>query len=434
MNAPRPPPASGPSLPNPWWIPPFLGRVPPGVDRRHLSLLGAVAAALMFEEYDLALITSVLPFIAEHFGVLESSLPIYLGVVRLGALPAVVLIASGDQMGRRRAFLASVLASALATVATGFAWSIESFVFFQMVVRMTFVVGVSVAYVLIAEEFPAERRGWGMGALAALGALGYGVEAGLFSQIEHLPYGWRSLYWAGALPLLFMGVLARTIPETSRFSAHAATRAGPSLALWRQAIDPIRRLAAENAGRSSGVSICMAAIGFAGVAAFQFTSYYTIGTLGWSPGQYAAMFVVGGAVGIVGNIVAGTLGDRVGRRRVGALCLSGFPLFVALFYWGPGWAVPLAWVGFVFTSSGGRMILRAFSTELFPTDRRATASGWVMIVEVVSSAAGLLALSIFTQVEGDLARFIPVLSLATLAAAAVLLRFPETRSRELESI
>lgn len=435
MHSPvTPPPGIG--LANPWWLPPFLGRVPPGVAPRHLSLLGAVAFALIFEEYDLALITSVLPYIADHFDVAESRLPLYLGIVRLGALGSIALVAFGDRIGRRKAFLGSLVASALATAATGFAWSIESFVFFQMLVRTSFIVGVSVAYVLIAEEFPAERRGWGMGVLAALGALGYGIEAALFSQIEILPYGWRSLYWIGLLPVAFLGIFVRTIPETSRFrqQAPAPVEAGAPRGRSAGMAAPIRRLFAENAARLVGVSLCMAILGFASVAAFQFTSYYTIRTLGWTPGEYALMFVIGGAFGIIGNVAAGTLGDRIGRRWVGATCFLLFPTFVALFYWGPGWLVPASWVGFVFTQSGGRMILRAFSTELFPTDRRATASGWMLIVEVAFSAVGLGALAFFTGADGDLARTIPLLAGVTAVIALVLLWLPETRSRELEEI
>lgn len=426
------PPAATP-LRNPWWIPPFLGRIPAGIERKHLSLLGVVAAALVFEEYDLAMITSVLPYIAEDFAVGDRALAMYLGIVRLGAIPALLFISFGDRIGRRRTFLWSLGVSALSTVATGFAWDMNAFVVFQMILRMSFVVGVSVAYVMIAEEFPPERRGWGLGVLAALGAFGYGVEAALFSQIEHLPYGWRSLYWVGALPLLLLPLFARRIPETQRFEARAAA-ASDGASRWRQTFEPIQLLFADSAARFAGVTLCTAALGFAGVAAFQFTSYYTIGVLGWSPGQYAAMFVIGGTVGIVGNVVAGRLGDRVGRRWVGAVCFGAYPLFVLLFYRGPAWAVPLSWVGFVFTSSGGRMILRAFSTELFTTDRRATASGWVLLVEAVCSAAGLLVLSAFTQEEGDLIGLIPTLSLVTVVAAAVLLAFPETRSRELDSI
>lgn len=427
-------PAPGPPARrrNPWWIPPFLGRVPADLEPPHLSLLGAVAFALVFEEYDMAMITTALPYIARDLDIAEPQFGFYLGLVRLGALPAVFLIPFADRIGRRRMFLASVVASALGTVATGFAWSAASFVFFQMLVRTSFVAGVATAYVLISEEFPPARRGWGMGVLAALGATGYGLEAALFSQIEHLPHGWRFLYWVGVTPLVFLPLFRRTIPETGRFARHQATLA--AVPRPRNPFEPFLQLLAASPRRFLGLSFCMASIGFAGVAAFQFTAYYTIDVLGWSPQMYATMFIVGGTMGIVGNVVAGHLGDRLGRRAVGFTALAIYPAFVALFYWGPGWAVPLAWVGFVFTSSAGRMILRAFSTELFATGGRGTASGWMILVESTFSAGGLLLLWLFSDAEGDLARLTPLLALATLAGALVLLRFPETRSRELESI
>ena len=430
---PQPPSPSAPALQNPWWIPFFLGRVPSGVERRHLSLLGAVVFALLFEEYDLAMITSVLPEIRAAFGIAEPDLPLYLGIIRLGALPALVVIPFADRIGRRRTFLASLMGTSLFTLATGFAWSIESFVLFQMLVRTAFVAGVAVAYVLISEEFPATRRGWGMGVLAALGASGYGLAALLFSQIEHLPHGWRFLYWVGVTPLVCFPIFRRTIPETDRFTRHRQSRA-PSLGWRHEVIEPLRLLVAASRVRFIGISFCMSALGFAGVAAFQFTSYYTRTELGWSPGEYATMVILGGAVGIVGNVIAGSLGDRLGRRWVGAVCMAGFPAFVALFYWGPAGTVWPAWIGLVFTSSGGRMILRAFSTELFATDHRGTATGWTVLIETFWSAAGLVLLYLLSDQQGDLVRLTPFLALATIAAAAVLLRFPETRSRELETI
>ena len=85
-------------LRNPWWLPPFLGRVPVGVGPTHMRLLGAVTFALVFEEYDLAMITSVLPEIRDAFGVPEPDLPLYLGLVRLGALPAIALIPFADRI------------------------------------------------------------------------------------------------------------------------------------------------------------------------------------------------------------------------------------------------------------------------------------------------------------------------------------------------
>ena len=61
------------------------------------------------------------------------------------------------------------------------------------------------------------------------------------------------------------------------------------------------------------------------MSAFQFTGYFTQTVHGWSPGQYAAMVFFGGAIGIGGNIVAGKLADRFGRRSVGFALLGTFP-------------------------------------------------------------------------------------------------------------
>jgi hypothetical protein len=48
---------------NPWWIPPFLGRVPENLGAPRLRLLGMVALALLFEEYDGAMLISALKHI-----------------------------------------------------------------------------------------------------------------------------------------------------------------------------------------------------------------------------------------------------------------------------------------------------------------------------------------------------------------------------------
>jgi predicted MFS family arabinose efflux permease len=51
-------------------------------------------------------------------------------------------------------------------------------------------------------------------------------------------------------------------------------------------------------------------------------------------GGYAVMFIVAGAVGVIGNIVAGRLADVVGRRTVGVSALVVFPVTAWCFYFG----------------------------------------------------------------------------------------------------
>ncbi len=423
-------PSSQPGGKRPWWIPPFFGAVP-DVGKPHLDLLGAVALALLFEEYDLAMLTAALPQIAASLGMAETDFGFYLGMIRLGALPAFALIPYADRIGRRRIFLLTLVGTALATMLTAVAQTPNQFVICQMITRTFFVSGSAVAFVIIAEEFPAHHRGWGIGMLGALGASGHAVAMLLFSQIAYLPYGWRSLYAIGVVPLLLLPFFRRRIPETARFGRQDESSAEE---IKGYSLTPLLGLVREYPARALGIAFSgfLPSVGLVG--AFQFTGYFTQTVHGWSPGQYAAMVVVGGALGIGGNIVAGHLADRFGRRVVGISLLGSVPLWVALFYNGPSVTVPLAWIGFLFGASGGRVILRALSTELFPTSQRASASGLFAILDATGGAVGLFLLYFGSVGEGDFVTLTTTLGFAVLLGGAALLFFPETKQRELEAI
>lgn len=420
---------------NPWWIPRFLGKVPLGVGDIELKLLAAVSLALTFEEYDLAMLTSALKFIAQDLGMAEDKLGTYLGLIRLGALPAFLLIPLADRFGRRLLFLISVVVTGLATFATAFAQTPAQFVGLQMLTRIFVVAGSAIAFVMITEEYPAEHRGWGIGMLGALGVMGHGLAAGLFALIDKLPFGWRSLYAVGLVPVLLLPWFRSRVPETKRFAAHrealadAAAHAGGAASL-RSLID----LFASRPARAIGIAIVAFLPSIGLVSAFQFTGYFTQTVHGWSPGHYSAMVIIGGAVGIVGNVAAGYLGDRIGRRLVGFGLFALFPVFVGLFYKGSGWIVPVVWVAFVFCSQGGRMVHRALATELFPTAHRGAASGLFAILQTAGEAAGLFYLSAQSQETGNLANVISMLAVVVALGGAAILLFPETKQRELEEI
>ena len=78
------------------------------------------------------------------------------------------------------------------------------------------------------------------------------------------------------------------------------------------------------------------------------------------------------------------------------------------------------------------MIIRAFSTELFPTSHRGTSAAWLSLVQTLGWAMGLALVGLGTREPGDIARMTSLISLVALAGGFALLFLPETSRRELE--
>jgi putative MFS transporter len=292
------------------------------------------------------------------------------------------------------------------------------------------------ALVIIMEEFPAEHRGWGVGIAGAVGAFGVALALALFAVIEKLPFGWRSMYALGIVPLLLLPMFRREIRETRRFARHldaggAAREPGGVLAGWWR---PLSRLLHRYPGRAAAIGL-IGVLGSAGHAVvYNFSSYFVQSRHGWDPGDYTAMMIISGLVGIIGFPYAGRLADRSGRRRAGFLLFAVFPLLALVFYQGPGWILPLAWVPIVFMLTGGTTISRALGGELFPTSYRGTSSGWLQLAEAAGRSGGLLVVGAGTTRAVDLTTMISVVAFAALLAAFVVLWLPETGRRELEEI
>ncbi len=413
---------------NPWWIPPFLGRVPPAVPQPQLQLLGAVALASCFEHFDQAMLTQAIKQIAVDFGIAEQGLGNLLGWVRLGAVPALLLVPFADRLGRRRVFLLSMVVMSVATVACAFAPTVEVFIGLQMLARMFMVTMSATSFVIVSEEVAAAHRGWSIGILGALGAFGVGLSAMLFAAIDVLPYGWRAMYVVGMTPLLLLPHFRREVSETGRFQRAQAARAdgrGWTTGWW----DPIAGLLRSHPRRALVVGLIGALASAGHGVGFSFAAYYVQADHGWAPGQFTAMAMVAGMAGIIGHPFAGRFADRRGRRPVGFLLFAIYPFLAVAFYHGPGWALPFLWIPLIFTLTGGITIARALSTELFPTSHRGTSAGWLQLADALGAAAGLFLVSWGTAAGSSNTPMISWVVFATLGAGLLVLTLPESSRR-----
>ena len=411
---------------------PFLSR-PPALTRRQWQVLGLVSVATLFDQYDRALFAMALPKIQQSLAISEANVG-YLGsVVRLGALPAFLIASAADRLGRRRVLLFTIVAYTLCTGATALAPNAASFVAFQFFAHIFTAADALLAVVVIAEELDASVRGWGIGALLAIQSCGVGVAAIFFPLVEWLGLGWRALYVVGLVPLLMIARWRRALPETARFERRRAQRDFDAQLM--PAAAPIAALARAYPGRFAAVAAVTFVFAVGGAAADFLAPKYLQEGHGWDPGQVALLYILGGAVAIIGSPFAGRLSDRVGRKPVTiALGIASIALVVAFYGAAGPWLAPL-WIAMVFVAMGHDVLQQSFGAELFPTSYRSTAAGARGIVATVGAALGLVLESVLYRASGS---HWTATSLLMLSAGAgpfiVAFAFPETAGRSLEEI
>ncbi|MCB1844764.1 MAG: MFS transporter, partial [Halioglobus sp.] len=234
------------------------------------------------------------------------------------------------------------------------------------------------------EMLPARHRGWGVGFLAAMGALGSGLAAVLYGNVDNLPGGWRALYLVGGLAILYVAWLRRSLPESPMFEAP------PGRQLVTDFLQPLGEIVTRHRGAASTLLIIAGAFYFQIGASLNFMSKHLQTAHGYSSAEVSTLFVLAGAVAIFGNVLAGRLSDAIGRRPVLALGIGINCAALVAFYNTGGWWLPLAWIAALFSFFAVEVMLNTVSGELFPTACRSTASTLRVLCSVLCGAVGLV--------------------------------------------
>jgi putative MFS transporter len=403
----------------------------------HRTLLLLLGTATLFEGYDRFILVLALPYIAKDLGIVsaevsgeaakaaaEGALGWALSAVRSGALLAIPLCLMADRAGRRGILLLTVLGYTVATALTGMSRGLTDLILLQLVATMFLTAELALAQVVIAEEFPVSARGMGQGLLGAAAAVGAGLAAALFPVIVSTSLGWRGLYFVGIIPLLIVGYLRRSLPETRRWSelAESERRSG---GLLRVLVPRLRGRFLVLVALALGATASFA-------TAFSFASYRAINTFGWTPEQVSTMILTAGGLGFWGWIFFGRMSDLVGRRPTAALCLVGAAIAIAAFYRTP--VLFPSFAALVFFESGITIAVTALSTECFPTVLRATARAWVTNAGVVGAVVGLALVGALSGRMGGHAAVVAMIGVLPIVLAPLLLFLPETVGRELEQV
>ena len=424
-----PPDAGGP--PQPRARRSFLARQFPPFTPRQWRVFWISTTAGYFDSYDGALLSLALRQIQQGLGIAEASLGAMLSAIRLGYLGSMLISPLADVFGRRRLLLVTIIGYTIFTALSAIAPDARSFVVSQTLARAFSGAETTISLVILAEEVDAAVRGWAIGMQGALAISGYGLAAIVFGFITIVPYGWRGLYALALLPLLLIIPLRRMLPESRRFAAELASGASP-----RSALEPLVALFRSHPGRITMVFAVWFLYAAGAAPGAVFVPKYLQEIHHWSPARVASLYIFGGAIGIVGNIVAGRISDSFGRRTMGVAFMLAGPLAELLLYSvGAGGGVILFWIGWLFCDQAATTVLNAYGAELFPTSHRSAAGSVLIVARYGGGAVGLLLEGLFYSAAGGHWTAIRWLLVSWFVAAIVmLLCFPETAGRELEAI
>lgn len=404
----------------------------PELPRKHWRILGLLIVAELFDHYDFAIMGLALSQIQHGLGIPEAEIAGVTAVARLGMLLAFGLTIMADRIGRRRLLLATIVGFTVCTFATAFARTAAEYMWLQFAARIFMSGETMLAVVVIAEELHARDRGFGIGLLAAMGSMGHGLAALVFGFVDVLPFGWRALYAVGVLPLILVAWFRRSLPETGRFEAH---RARIERGHWRESLRPALNLLRMYPGRIAVLCCALFPFDFVVTTAFTFQAKTLQEVHGYSPGNVTVLFLTAGALGILGNIYAGVLGDRYGRKVVMSALMVFNAAGVVAFYNTSGWLLPPVWIVWVFTVTGIGVLFKALGTELFPTSYRSTASGMRAVVATLGGVAGLAVEGPLYGLAGSHALAITWMTPVLILPPLLILGFlPETAARELEEV
>jgi len=407
----------------------LFGATPPFTPRQWRVFLIASTAGF-FDNYDLALLSLALEQIQAGLRISEQALGKLLSTIRLGYLFSLLITPLADVFGRRRLLLYTVIAYTVFTGLSAIAPDAAAFTICQVLARAFAGAEGTVALVILSEEVDAGVRGWAIGLLSALVSVGYGMAALAFAGIDAIPYGWRGLFALSLIPLALIIPLRRLLPESRRFEQEEAAGQAPASVLA-----PLRSLFREHPRRLA-MLVAVAFLSELGsnASGFLFPKFLQE-VHGWDPGDVSSLFLLGGAVGILGNIVAGRLSDRFGRRTMGSLFFIAAPFLTIWLYSTRGAMLIPIWIVELFCDLASSTIVAAYGAELFPTSYRSTAGSALAVAGTTGGSLGFLIESALFRSTGShwiAVRWLTVFWM--IAPFVMFFFFPETAGLELETI
>ncbi|CAJ1002136.1 MULTISPECIES: aromatic acid/H+ symport family MFS transporter [Brevibacillus] len=374
--------------------------------------------SMLADGYDLGIYGAVLPSLMEYKD--WSLSPAKAGAIGSYALVGMLVgaICVGtvtDMIGRKKTLAFCV---SLFSIMMGFAAmapSPDMFGLFRFLGGIALGGVIPTASALTIEYSPVERRSL-MYAVMYTGYPVGGLLGALLSMYFLQDFGWRFLFWLGAVPILLVPFILTYLPESISFllAKNRREEAEQIAARYNIPLDTIGAYQPDQANEGKGKFASVAAL-FAKQnirATICFWIAFFMGLLmiyglsTWLPKMMKeAGYPLGSSLGFlfmlnlsaaVGALLAGRAADRWGSQKIISISYLLAGVSMALLSVKSSMPVVYALVGLAgFGTIGTTLIMNAYISKYFSADNRATALGWAIGFGRIGAISGPVLIGLF---------------------------------------
>src|SRR5579864_1405710 len=280
------------------------------------------------DAFDFFVVVFLIDTLAKHFGVSKSDIVRTMtATLAMRPVGAVIFGLLSDRYGRRIPLMCNVIYFSVIELLCGFA---PNFTFF-FVMRALFGIGMGgewgVGASLAMEAAPPRWRGILSGILQSGYSIGY-LLAAIAARFLLPAWGWRAMFWVGALPALLALYIRTKVPESEAWKQHRVGSTGQVL-----------RVVAKEWKRFAYLVVLMTFMMFLSHGTQDLYPDFLQEVHKLSAATRANVAIIYNCGAIIGALIFGHLSQLAGRRK-GMMAGLGLVLLVAPF-WAFGHTLPL---------------------------------------------------------------------------------------------